>query len=265
MRTCVALRRSVSRCARCRSPCTRGAWTCTGILTGRAIDGLPPALKPSSPSSATSSSSTPPIPICGASWRLRGELGAEDPNHFVDLDLVETPPFTAFLATGTRSSPSTASTRRRRWDACRGAPRRSTIGSSRRLTTSPRAPGRYAGDNARYLSAVLSHYIEDAHVPFHASANYDGQMTNQRGIHSRFETDLVLRNVKSLDLTLAPVTIRPIANVRDFVFDALIESYRVGRARSSPPTARPRTAGTSTTTAISRRCWPTRSPSSRSG
>ena len=64
--------------------------------------------------------------------------------------------------------------------------------------------------------------IEDAVVPCHATANYDGQMTNQRGIHGRFETELALRNVSSL--TLAPVTIHAIGNVRDFVFDALVES-----------------------------------------
>ena len=49
----------------------------------------------------------------------------------------------------------------------------------------------YAADNARYLAAVLAHYVEDAHQPFHAVLNYDGQLTGQRGIHSRFETELV--------------------------------------------------------------------------
>jgi alkylated DNA nucleotide flippase Atl1 len=80
----------------------------------------------------------------------------------------------------------------------------------------------YAADNARYLVAVLSHYVEDAHVPFHAVVNYDGQATNQRGIHSRFETELVLRNQAALHI--APVSIKPIPNVRDFIFDTLVES-----------------------------------------
>ena len=52
--------------------------------------------------------------------------------------------------------------------------------------------------------------------------NYDGQATNQRGIHSRFESEVILRNIDSLKL--APVTIRPISNIRDFVFETLIES-----------------------------------------
>jgi len=47
-----------------------------------------------------------------------------------------------------------------------------------------------AGDKERILfySADLGHYIGDAHVPLHTSVNYDGQLTNQRGLHSLWET-----------------------------------------------------------------------------
>ena len=48
----------------------------------------------------------------------------------------------------------------------------------------------YARDNVKFLSAVMAHYIGDAHVPFHAVLNYDGQLTNQQGLHSRFESEL---------------------------------------------------------------------------
>lgn len=36
----------------------------------------------------------------------------------------------------------------------------------------------------------LGHYIADAHVPLHATENYDGQFSGQLGIHSRFESRL---------------------------------------------------------------------------
>jgi protein tyrosine phosphatase len=39
-------------------------------------------------------------------------------------------------------------------------------------------------------SADLGHYIADAHVPLHTSENYNGQMTNQVGIHSFWESRL---------------------------------------------------------------------------
>ncbi len=37
-------------------------------------------------------------------------------------------------------------------------------------------------------SANLGHYIADAHVPLHLTKNYNGQLTNQTGIHALFET-----------------------------------------------------------------------------
>ncbi len=41
------------------------------------------------------------------------------------------------------------------------------------------------------LAADIGHYIGDAHVPLHAScSNYDGQFTNQRGIHALWESVL---------------------------------------------------------------------------
>ncbi|MEX2595929.1 MAG: zinc dependent phospholipase C family protein, partial [Salibacteraceae bacterium] len=40
------------------------------------------------------------------------------------------------------------------------------------------------------LSADLGHYIGDAHVPLHTTKNYNGQLTNQRGIHGFWESRL---------------------------------------------------------------------------
>lgn len=38
------------------------------------------------------------------------------------------------------------------------------------------------------LCADLGHYVADAHVPLHTTINYNGQLTNQHGIHSLLET-----------------------------------------------------------------------------
>jgi hypothetical protein len=40
------------------------------------------------------------------------------------------------------------------------------------------------------LSAELSHYVSDAHVPLHTTSNYDGQQTQQHGIHALWESRL---------------------------------------------------------------------------
>ncbi|WP_050977503.1 phospholipase C/P1 nuclease family protein [Nitritalea halalkaliphila] len=40
------------------------------------------------------------------------------------------------------------------------------------------------------LAADIGHYIGDAHVPLHTTKNYNGQYTNQYGIHGFWETRL---------------------------------------------------------------------------
>lgn len=40
------------------------------------------------------------------------------------------------------------------------------------------------------LSADIGHYISDACVPLHTTLNYDGQLTNQKGIHAFWESRL---------------------------------------------------------------------------
>ena len=45
-------------------------------------------------------------------------------------------------------------------------------------------------DRIIYLSASIGHYIADAHVPLHCTENYNGQKTNQVGIHSFWESRL---------------------------------------------------------------------------
>lgn len=82
----------------------------------------------------------------------------------------------------------------------------------------------YAVDNILYYSAILMHYVSDGHVPLHAVVNYDGQLTLQQGVHSRWESELFARNRGAL--RLAPATPAPVANPRDFMFDVLLSSNR---------------------------------------
>jgi hypothetical protein len=85
------------------------------------------------------------------------------------------------------------------------------------------APG-YAGDNILLYSAVLAHYVSDGHVPLHAVANYDGQLTGQEGLHSRWESELFERS--RARLKIAPVAPKGVTNPRDFMFDVLLASNR---------------------------------------
>jgi hypothetical protein len=191
-------------------------------ITGRALDNLPPELRPFY---ATHREFIVEHSVDPDMWRavgLRGELGEEDPNHFLDIDgLDDVRPFANVprdLKVFIEKYGVERANRMGRLPWRAEEIYRLLVARFRDLAKP--TPG-HAADNARYLTAVLAHYIEDAHVPFHAVLNYDGQLTGQRGIHSRFETEAVMRNIKTLKLT--PVTILPITNVRDFVFERLIE------------------------------------------
>lgn len=191
-------------------------------VTGRAIDGLPPEIRPFFEAQREFVKERSVDPDLWRILDLTGKLGDEPPNHFLDIDGLDEPrPFTNVP---------------RGWDAYvarYGVERANRMGRLpwragevydllvARFRDVGKGTVSYAADNAVYLSAVLAHYVEDAHVPFHAVVNYDGQLSNQRGIHSRFETELVLRNLSQL--RLSPVTIRPVGPIREFVFDRLIE------------------------------------------
>ena len=75
------------------------------------------------------------------------------------------------------------------------------------------------------FSAALSHYISDATQPFHTVANFDGQMTGQNGIHSRFEAILFERYGSRL--TIAPAAVPPVRNPLAFAFDTILESSQL--------------------------------------
>jgi hypothetical protein len=48
-------------------------------------------------------------------------------------------------------------------------------------------------DRVALAASILSHYVADAHVPLHTTENHDGQLTGQKGVHSRWESGLVDR------------------------------------------------------------------------
>ena len=88
-------------------------------------------------------------------------------------------------------------------------------------------PPGYALDNIALFSAVIAHYVADGHVPLHAVTNYNGQLSGQSGVHSRWESELFERHRSALKI--APAPIQPVANPRDFMFDTLLASNRAAQ------------------------------------
>lgn len=62
------------------------------------------------------------------------------------------------------------------------------------------------GDPAKVAAAtaILGHYVADAHVPLHTTENHNGQNTHQKGVHSRWESGLVERYVQEDALVVQP-------------------------------------------------------------
>jgi len=154
-------------------------------------------------------------------WRNVG-FEEEPPRHFLDLDAYGASPFAALpraydeaVAKFGPEKVNAEGTLPWRVAEIHGRLRRTFEQLAR-----PDAPG-YAADNAVFFASVMGHYVGDAHVPFHAVVNYDGQVTGQLGIHSRFETELFARLRPSL--VVAPQAIAPVTGPRDVAFATLIE------------------------------------------
>ena len=185
-------------------------------ITARALDLLPPPLKPffdAHRDEIVLRSTDPDL------WRNAG--WEDDPNHFMNFGVPEYGryPFAGLPREyGAAIEKFGLATLRRNgllpWREAE------EFGNLRRAME---RRGPYAATDIVLFSAVAAHYIQDAHQPLHATNNYDGALTDQRGVHARFETDLFERFRERL--TIEPDPPRAIVNVRDFAFDALLASY----------------------------------------
>jgi len=81
------------------------------------------------------------------------------------------------------------------------------------------------GDPERVVAAAghLGHYVGDAQVPLHSTLNHDGQQSDQRGVHRRWETGLVERFVKESELKVRSAQMEP--SLGEAPFQWLVESF----------------------------------------
>lgn len=72
-------------------------------------------------------------------------------------------------------------------------------------------------------SADLGHYVADAHVPLHTTKNYDGQLTNQVGIHGFWESRLPELFYEQYDFYVGPATY--LSNVQQTAWQIVAQSH----------------------------------------
>ncbi|MCP3660093.1 MAG: S1/P1 Nuclease [Bacteroidetes bacterium] len=73
------------------------------------------------------------------------------------------------------------------------------------------------------LSADIGHYIADANVPLHTSENYDGQLTNQKGIHAFWETRIPELFFDRYELIIGKAEY--INNIKKVIWNAIYNSH----------------------------------------
>lgn len=189
------------------------------FITARAIDLLPDAIRPfyeRSRGFVAEHSIDPDL------WRAAG-FEEEPPRHFLDLDAYGPYPFRAlprdYREAVARHGEATVKKN--------GTLPWRVVEMQERLANSFREvrdrPSPWAFEQVKFFSAVLAHYVADAHVPLHAVVNYDGQLTGQRGVHGRFETELFLRYRDRL--RLEPVRLQPVRDPSGFIFDTLLDGF----------------------------------------
>ncbi len=74
------------------------------------------------------------------------------------------------------------------------------------------------------FASDLAHYVGDGHQPLHASINYNGQLSGQKGIHFRYEIEMIDRYLPELDsmnINAKPVYVK---NLLSRIFDYITES-----------------------------------------
>lgn len=199
-----------------------GAWGADGhrAILDRAIALLPPEMRPvfeKNRAMLIEHAIDPDL------WRVAG-FDEEAPRHFLDIDAYGPFPFSdlpkdmgaAFEKYGRENVTKNGLLP---WHAAE------MYGRLVRAFEMHKSGSPYGLSNALYLSAVLSHYVADAHQPFHAVVNYDGQLTGQFGIHARFEDEIYVRYRARLAFTPAAPT--PVAHPRDVLFDVLLASAKL--------------------------------------
>jgi len=81
------------------------------------------------------------------------------------------------------------------------------------------------GDVDRILrnSAEIGHYVGDAHVPLHTTENYNGQLTNQHGIHAFWESRIPELSAENYDHLVGRATY--VDRILDAAWEAVYASH----------------------------------------
>lgn len=149
--------------------------------------------------------------------KRRYAVAEEAPRHFIDLDhYVTEPPFDILP---------------HRWDDAVAERTEDTLNAygivpwhtQKVLWQLTKAFEERDQQRILHYSADLGHYVGDGHVPLHTSENYNGQMTNQKGIHGFWESRVPELFGDNYDYWVGKA--QYIDNPREYIWRYIIQSH----------------------------------------
>jgi hypothetical protein len=85
-------------------------------------------------------------------------------------------------------------------------------------------------DKILIYASDLAHYVGDAHQPMHTMLNYDGQFSNQKGVHARYEIDMVNKYIDELSNETEGSKVNYVEEPLDYIFNYISDSNSLGEA-----------------------------------
>lgn len=82
-------------------------------------------------------------------------------------------------------------------------------------------------DKVLIYASDLGHYVGDGHQPFHTMLNYDGQLSDQKGIHGRYESEMVNKYIDEINGSISNRKIGYMSDPLSFIFNYLTISNSV--------------------------------------
>ncbi len=148
----------------------------------------------------------------------KGSDPSESPKHFIDIDA-----YPEFVANGkiSQSFDSVVAKHGLRFVEDTGILPWAILATVDSLTNAFKDKN---WDKAVLIAADLGHYVGDSHMPLHITENYNGQLSNQSGIHSRYESKMISKFESEINYEADNIVY--VNNLSEFVFTYIYSNYQ---------------------------------------
>jgi hypothetical protein len=82
-------------------------------------------------------------------------------------------------------------------------------------------------NDIQLYSSDLGHYVGDGHQPMHTMLNYNGQLTNQKGLHARYEIKMVDKYIEDIKSSIISANVKKVDDPFTFIFNYISNANSV--------------------------------------